>query len=238
MTARYAAFARRRGMFGKLRKAGVDIARVLRTGGLAGAQFGQGVLGVADYSLLQIRRCAAGMIGGAACGKDPNMVLIAAEARMGASADPAFSAHADTVVQWATGVWDNLLPIALLQRSLTNAKMALARARRQWAVVKGPAAALVATLARIGWTVIDATTAYDDLATEVSFILDSPAMVKRKVHESVRRWRWRLAGLLGGVGENWQREGPMWEPVAAMINRGKWYDPEGGGKEGGRQEEV
>ena len=64
LAARTAAFGRRRGQFGMLRKAGVDIARLLRTGGLAGAQFGQAAMGMAGYSLMQLRRTAAGLIGG------------------------------------------------------------------------------------------------------------------------------------------------------------------------------
>ena len=109
-TARTAAFLRRRGQFGKLRKAGVDIARLLRTGGLASVQFGQAAMGVADYPLMQLRRGAAGLIGGASMGKDPNMTLIAADAKLKDKADPALSAHSDAVGMWAIAVWEGTLP--------------------------------------------------------------------------------------------------------------------------------
>ena len=42
-----------------------------------------------DYQLMQVRRAAAGIIGGSAAGKDPNMVLIAECAKVGRAADPA-----------------------------------------------------------------------------------------------------------------------------------------------------
>ena len=189
MAERAAAFARRRGLFNGLRKMGVDVAKVLRTGGLAAAQFGQAVYGVADYPLMQLRRKVAGLVGGAAAGKDPNLVLVASDAATGKVMDPAFVAHTDPIVHWACAVWERWMPLEWLQSSLSKAKLDLTRAKKQWAVVKGPAAAVCATLARIGWTMVDVTTAYTDRNVEVSFLKDSPAMVKRLVQESVRRWR-------------------------------------------------
>ena len=219
-TARTAAFLRRRGQFGKLRKAGVDIARLLRTGGLASVQFGQAAMGVADYPLMQLRRGAAGLIGGAAMGKDPNMTLIAADAKLKDKADPAFAAHSDVVGMWAMAVWEGMLPMQMLHKSICKAKVALVEAKRPWAVVKGPAAALVASLARLGWSVIDATLAIDDLGEEVSFTKDPPAAVAKLVSNAVRRWRWRIAGLAGAGGE-----GPIWKPIADLMAGGKWHDP-------------
>ena len=230
--ARVAAFARRRGQFGMLRRAGVDIARLLRTGGLAGAQFGQAALGIADYPLMQLRRRAAGLVGGAAMGKNPNMTLVCADAKLGDRADPAFAAHADVVVSWALAVWDGLLPIEVMQKSIRKAKVALVSAKRQWAVVKGPAAALVATVARLGWTVVDATLAFTDLKEEVSFTKDPPAAIKKMVFDAVRRWRWRVAGFAGEEGSGGGRcEGPVWKPIADLIGRGRWHDPGEGVKE-------
>ena len=72
---------------------------------------------------------------------------------------------------------------------------------------------------------VDAILAFDDLAREVSFTLDSLAMVKRRVHESVSKWRWRMTGLACGAGEDGEVEGPLWEPVAALIKLGKWNVP-------------
>ena len=227
---RIAAFARRRGQFAKLRKVGVDVARLLRTGGLAGAQFGQAAAGISDYQLMQLRRRAAGVVGGVAAGKDANLVLIAADARWGDKADPAFSAHADTVVQWAEAVWSGILPIQAMQRTMRKAKLELAKAKRQWSVVKGPAAAMVATLARIGWTAVDATTVYSDQGEEVAFTKDPPAMIKKMIHEAVRRWRWRLTGIVEGSPDREEEVEVDWKPVADLIARGKWREPDEAGK--------
>ena len=221
---RAAAFARRGGLFVGLRRMRVDVARVLRTGGLAAAQFGQATLGLSDYPLLQLRRRVAGLIGGDASGKDPNLVLIAADARLRHMVDPAFAAHSEVVVHWATAVWERWIPIASLHKSVAKARMELANAKRHWAVVRGPAAALVATLARIGWTVTDAATAFTDRMEEVSFLKDSPARIKVMVNASVRRWRWRFSGLGGMAGEGGV-EGPVWPPIADLIATGRWSNP-------------
>ena len=221
---RAAAFARRGGLFHGLRRAKVDVARVLRTGGLAAAQFGQAALGLADYPLMQMRRRVAALIGGDAAGKDPNMVLTVADARLKHMVDPAFAAHTEVVGHWALAVWERWLPIEALHKSVVKARMELAKAKRHWSVVRGPASALVATLARVGWTLVDAVTAYTDLQEEVSFLRDSPAMVKMLMNQAVRRWRWRVAGLEVRVGDG-RGEGPLWQPVAELIAAGRWRDP-------------
>ena len=221
---RAAAFARRGGLFAGLRRVRVDVARVLRTGGTAAAQFGQATMGMADYSLLQLRRRVAGLVGGEASGKDPNLVLIAADARIRHMVDPAFSAHSDVVVHWATAIWENWIPLASMQKAFLKARAELAVAKRHWSVVRGPAAAMTATLARIGWVLVDATTAYTDRLEQVSFLKDPPAMVKMMVNASVRRWRWRIAGMGCRAGDG-GAEGPVWSPIAELIATGRWCNP-------------
>ena len=226
-TQRIKGFLRRMGQFGKLRRVGVDIARLLRTGALASAQYAQACLGVADYALLQLRRAAAGIIGGSTAGKNPGMTLAAADAKLGHRSDPAFAAHADPIGNWATAVWNNLVPNQRMHRSVVAAKRVLTCAKRPWAVVRGPAGAVVASAARLGWTVIDASTLITDEGEELLLNRDSPAMVTKKVHEAVRRWRWKAAGVgrVKGDGRGWC--GPIWEPVAALITKGTWANDRG-----------
>ena len=49
------------------------------------------------------------------------------------------------------------MPVDWLQMTSKKATLELTRAKRQWAVVKGLAATVCATLAGIGWTMVDAT---------------------------------------------------------------------------------
>ena len=87
-------------------------------------------------------------------------------------------------------------------------------------VVRGPAAALVATVSRMGWTVVDAMHVVTIETYEFNSCLHSPGAVKRAVQEAVGRWRWKQAdagmpGLLGpGKGE------VVWELVAKLIDNG------------------
>ena len=55
----------------------------------------------------------------------------------------------------------------------------------------GPAAAVVATLSRLGWVILSATCMCNDLGVSVNLRESSPAYVKGVVTESVVRWRWR-----------------------------------------------
>ena len=214
-TQRVKGLLRRMGQFGKLRRAGIDTARLLRTGALASAQFAQACLGIGDYALLQLRRAAAGIIGGSTAGKQPGMVLAAADAKLGHRADPAFAAHAEPIGSWAYAVWDNLMPRHRMRNSVVAAKRVLTCAKRPWAAVKGPAGAMVASAARLGWTVVDACTMVTDVGEEILLHRDPPAMVKKKVHEAVARWRWEKEGVgrKRHDGRGWA--GPIWELVAA-----------------------
>ena len=64
----------------------------------------------------------------------------------------------------------------------------------------GPAAAVIATLTRIGWTNTDSKRTNDDLGTMWDFVRDSPATIAQAVKASVRKWRLnRIAKHLPGL---------------------------------------
>ena len=105
-------------------------------------------------------------------------MLAAADAKLRHMVDPVFVAHSEVVVHWASAVWEGWIPIVAMHKAVAKARSELTRPKRHWAVVKGPAAALVATLAKIGWTITDAVTVCTD-KMEVSFLKDSPACLRR-----------------------------------------------------------
>ena len=130
-------------------------------------------------------------------------------------ADPAYSAHMLPIRQWAEAVWSEWLPIAALLRLTAAAKKKLAQAKSIWQAVTGPGAAFVASCARLGWTVTDATLVTTDSGDELNLRLDSPAEVAEHCRISVQRWRWRNIQQstnfgTGGVedhGLRWSTEG-------------------------------
>ena len=112
-----------------------------------------------------------------------------------------FEAHVAPIKHWALCVWDSWFPLEMLQRNLSEAKTRIAAAGGSpWQVAKGPTTALCATLDRIGWTITDPCTLFNDMGTTVHLKLDSPMAVANLVKDSVRRWRWKqVADILPGL---------------------------------------
>ena len=83
------------------------------------------------------------------------------------------------------------MPSALLDVVIKDALVRIPTAKSSWSIVYGPAAALVATTARLGWKVLSPTLLIDDRGRDINLTLDSPAIVEDWVCESVTRWRWK-----------------------------------------------
>ena len=213
-------FRRRIGRFRRLRRTGVDTARLLRTGGTAAMTYGQAVMGVSDAMLLGQRRAAMAASAPAAgtAGQQLDLALMLADASRKGQADPAYQAHLDPIGAWADAVWEEWLPGPCLLRLTGQAKVKLAAARRQWAVVRGPAAAFVASAARLGWTVHDAFSVTTDTGMSLRLHVDPPVVIRRACHEAV--WRWRMRSIerqcpsldSGGKGL-----GPDIEPILRLL---------------------
>ena len=147
---RQAALRRRRSRLGRLRGSIVNTSRLFRTGINAAASWGAHVVGVSTTRLLQWRREVARGCSAAAAGKSADLVLIFADDTDSHTTDPAFAAHVLPIQYWAEAVWEGRRAREQLTRDLMNARVRLARARSPWAAVTGPAAAFLATAARIG----------------------------------------------------------------------------------------
>ena len=89
-------------------------------------------------------------------------------------ADPAFAAHVEVVQHWAQAIWNQWLATPLLQNSLNHARAKVAASPQPWRVVYGPAAALICTLERIGWTIISATELESDVGRKFDLAIDPP----------------------------------------------------------------
>ena len=154
--------------------------------------FGQ-VTGVAPGLLQQQRQAtaAAGAPATGIAGQQVDMALPLLDGSEKGRADPAFQAHSGPIGSWAKAIWNMWIPYDLMQESVADAMIRIARASRMWAVVKGPAAALVATATRIGWTVIDAHTVIADTGRIVDLSIEPPIVVTALCDEAVVRWRWK-----------------------------------------------
>jgi len=177
----------------KLRSAKVDTARLLRTGATKALTYGQAVMGVSNSMLLAQRRAAAAAAAPAAGsrGQCLEMALVLSDGSERGRADPAFDAHAMPIGQWAQAIWHRWLPLTALEKVVDRATriVRLLQPCEVWRNVCGPAFAMVASAMRLGWTVVDATHMVTDEGESLHLLSDPPAVVERKVNESVRRWR-------------------------------------------------
>ncbi len=87
----------------------------------------------------------------------------------------------------------------VLNRLIAKARLKLSRSRRIWANVHGPAAAAVATAARLGWTMVSTRTIEWDDGSSLDLACDPPVVIGDRVHDAVRRWQCRRisAAILG-----------------------------------------
>ena len=186
-------FRARLGRFASLSRARVDTAKLLRTGGIQAMIFGEGVTGVSDSMLYTQRTSAARAAAPPAgcCGQDLDLALMMADASASGRADPAFDAHKVPIATWALAVWETWLPIPMLNQMMASAIPTLRNAKRVWAMVKGPAAAVVATAARIGWQILNATQIWTDVGHLLDLSLDPPKVIAEHVFKAVERWRWK-----------------------------------------------
>ena len=178
----------RLGKFRMLRRSGVSTARLVRTG-LKAMTYGTEILGVATGMLRSQRQTVAAVTapGHGTGGQNLDLALMMADGKANGRADPAYDAHATPIGQWAMAVWESWEYIGNLNRMIDHAKTNLDEAVNKWAVVRGPAATLVQTCARIGWQVVSATKLVTDIGEELALQLDPPIVVMNKCFEAVQR---------------------------------------------------
>jgi hypothetical protein len=106
------------------------------------------------------------------------------------------------------------MPERTMERLATVAKKKLKKAKNIWAKVKGPAAAMVASCRRLGWTVISSTEILTDQGLTLDMHLDSPAAIKNEVTRAVKRWRWRnLEVLMPQLKRGGAELEHLWNPL-------------------------
>ena len=217
---RIMAFKVRKTCFRKLRRA-VGAARchaVLRTGGTSALMYGLANTGVSN-SMLDTQRSAVAMASVSSGSSDVDWALVIADGSLKGKADPAFQAHTSPIGKWAEAVWESWLSRPALERLAAAAKEKVAKSNFSWALVRGPAAAFVASAVRIGWSVVDAFTVVTDRAVELDLRVDPPAHVVQLIVESVWRWRWRrVEAKFPHLAQEGGGHGPFIEPIFKLLS--------------------
>ena len=204
-------FRARRSRFLRLRAAGVNCARLLRTGGNAALLYGT-AMGVSGFMLLQQRRAAAACLNLANRSANIDITLMLADETRDGRADPAFQAHIGVIGMWALAIWEKWHSRLLVWKSFQYCVRLLNNKGAKWALAKGPVAAMILTAKRLGWKTPSPYRMVTDTGNVVDFRKLSPRYVKQMVHESVVRWRRRriekampaLKSNFGAIGANWR----------------------------------
>eukprot|EP00971_Amphidinium_carterae_P328733 6460766-Amphidinium_carterae.1 len=94
--------------------------------------------------------------------------------------------------------------------ALTHACARLCHCRRPWAKVAGPAAALVMSAARLGWSIQDVTTLTTDLGVQLNLERVSAKYLCKLVSSASGRWSERFALWHRGVFEDFSEVPTLW----------------------------
>lgn len=173
MRTRLSNFMARVSRFRRLRKVGVNTARLVRTG-MRAITYSNTIMGV-PCGLLKAQRqtaAAASAPGAGTGGQNLDLAMMAADGSKKGRADLAYDAHAPPVGEWAMALWERWNPFISMQSVINDAVGRIAKARNKWAVCYGPGAALVMTCARIKWTIVSATHLITDFGDHLNLLLD------------------------------------------------------------------
>ena len=184
-----------------LRKAGVNSHQMVRTAGTPAVMYGCEVFGLSDSALYLARSKIAAAAAAPTGGKSIELLLHLLDGPAG-TLDPAFEAHTSPLLLWTIAVWERWFSRDQLAKAFTQASLKVAKKEGEscWSLVTGPATALLASLARIGWTMPNAFEAIDDSGVAWNFDEVSPGAIAAACKESVRRWRLlRVGSVLPGL---------------------------------------
>ena len=188
-----------------LRRARVRTQYIVRSAGTPAVTYGIEITGVGNTHLQNMRSSIARAAAPEGGGKNPDLILLVLDADTG-TLDPAFDAHVAPLRFWSLAIWEEWICINRLSTVLANVQNKLNASKSPWLVTTGPVAALLNSLARIGWSVLSCAKLRDDRGQIFDLRLDPPVVVCRAACASVRRWRLaRVAHAFHGMDDFYDR---------------------------------
>lgn len=124
-------------------------------------------------------------------------------------------------------MWNGWIEADTLEMAVRDEKVRVINQGVQWQRVCGPVAALVATTARLEWTVQSATVLITDEDKQFQMDVDPPAVIRHEVCEAVKRWRCarvaRAFPQLARSGTPTKGEiNPIYVALNSRIQSDKW----------------
>jgi len=169
-----------------LKRSGVNSSVWAATAGLTGMLYGAEVTGVATTMLHQQRSAICSAAHAQNAGRNPLMALWVHDCEV-RKLDPSFLAHELPVLHYAKACYEQWLPANTINTTCSQVQEALEAAEFKCNAAKGPIAATILTLKRIGWSLEDGHTMVTDTGATLNLTVDSPAFVVDQVTQAVRR---------------------------------------------------
>ena len=132
--------------FRRLKKMGVNTAKLVRTG-LRAMTYGSAITGVPDGLLRGQRQTVAAIAapGAGTCGQNLDFALMIAGEGQEGRADPSYDAHGLPIGEWAVAVWEGWENLTLMQLTIDSALERFAAAKNRWLVTCGICTRLLET---------------------------------------------------------------------------------------------
>ncbi len=152
-----------------LRRSGVRTQVMARAAGTPAMTYSVECMGMSDSHLDEARSIQARAAAPEGGGKAVDLVLWITDGTSGSS-DPAFPAHVDPIVKWATAWWEGWQPGPTMVDAFTDANTKLnSCVSSMWHKVAGPVTALIASALRIGWFFEGPSMTTNDLGVSFDF---------------------------------------------------------------------
>ena len=164
--------------------------QMVRAAGTPAIMYGCDCFGLSDSALHTARVKVVSAVAAPTEGKCVEVVLHLMDGVAG-TLDPAFEAHASLLLLWAMAIWEGWFSREQLAKAFSQASLKLAKREGLscWSLVTGPATALLASMARIGWLMPNAFEVIDDQGIAWNLLETSPGAMAAVVRDAVRRWR-------------------------------------------------
>ena len=201
----------------RIMKAGVRIkhvAHVVSSGLIAGAKFGVEVVGMTDNAIRQLRSAAHMAIVDSPSGRSATCDLqMAVPDRLG-GADPAIDVCVAPIASFLCALWDDWVPRFILARSLHQA----VQETICWNKVQGPARATIASLQRIGWSLLSPFVWQPPRGQAINIDHVAPRDLTRLLKIDALNWTWVQAAQHRSLYDG-LTAAPLLQPLQRILKK-------------------
>ena len=139
--------------------------------------------------------------------------------------EPAYGANTAPLLQWARTVYHSLFDLTSLRLAVYFYQVKMNRTVRPWAAVTGTISAVLATLKRIGWTIVGAHLLKDAAGVYHDTRKTPIRTLKTLIDDATNRWLWRRHAK-GTAGEAVFVDGASSDIVRDLVDRSSVLDKE------------